>query len=89
MTVFMVFMEANKTAANCTIVPVSVTAPKHIVLCEAGVDIVMCVAGVDIVLQTAQLFPHQSQLTNTLFSTMAMAGTCMWDYHCAMHTTMM
>ena len=45
MTVFMVFMEANKTAANCTIVPASVTAHKHIVLCEAGVDIVMCEAG--------------------------------------------
>ena len=79
MTVFMVFMEANKTAANCTIVPASVTAHKHIVLCEAGVDIVMCEAGVDIVLQTAQLFSHQSQLPNTLCSTMA--GTCMWDYH--------
>ena len=32
MTVLLVFMEANKTAANCTIVPASVTAYKHIVL---------------------------------------------------------
>ena len=36
MTVFMVFIEANKTAANCTIVPASVTAPKHIVLDNGG-----------------------------------------------------